>query len=180
MGWVVICELWVEWMDGMHKQFYYAIYVLSVSSCCPFRTQIPACLAAETPGDCPEKKAGLFCSSNRSGIFHVAGRPIVLHVGPNVKNALSCMIQADAVLMGCSTFGQIAGLLSKGISLFSTDCGGNYTPSQYKLTPPLAVAERGYLWVPIAGSWRDPVLTSTKLLRGALDELIATRSVSRV
>lgn len=167
-------------MDGMHKQFYYAIYVLSVSSCCPFRTQIPACLAAETPGDCPEKKAGLFCSSNRSGIFHVAGRPIVLHVGPNVKNALSCMIQADAVLMGCSTFGQIAGLLSKGISLFSTDCGGNYTPSQYKLTPPLAVAERGYLWVPIAGSWRDPVLTSTKLLRGALDELIATRSVSRV
>lgn len=130
---------------------------------------------AETPDDCPEKQAGRFCSPNRSGIFRVAGKPIVLQVGSDVQNAMSCMIQADAVLMGCSTFGQVAGLLAKGISLFSTDCGGPSTPYQYKTIPPLAVAERGYLWVPVSGSWRDPVLASTELLEGALDELIASR-----
>ena len=83
------------------------------------------------------------------------------------------MIQADGVLMGCSTFGQIAGLLTKGVSLFSTQCGGARTPVQYKLIPPLAVAEMGHLWVPVAGSWRDPVLQSPALLTGALDMLIA-------
>ena len=79
--------------------------------------------------------------------------------------------------MGCSTFGQVAGLLTKGISLFSTDCGGPHTPPQYKNIPPLAVAEKGYLWVPISGSWRDPVLASTEILRTALDELIATKRI---
>lgn len=143
-------------------------------------TQIPSCLEAETPEDCPEKRAGRFCHPNRSGVFNVAGMPVMLHVGPDVQNAMSCMIQADAVLMGCSTFGQVAGLLTKGISLFSTDCGGSHTPTQYKSIPPLAVAERGVLWVPVSGSWRDPVLASTALLRGALDELITTRGVLRL
>ena len=142
-------------------------------------TQIPTCLEAETPDDCPEKRAGAFCSPNRSGMFRVAGKPIVLHVGADVQNAMSCMIQADAVLMGCSTFGQVAGLLTRGISLFSTDCGGPSTPHQYKTIPPFAVAERGHLWVPVAGSWRDPVLSSTTLLSGALDDLISIKGVQQ-
>lgn len=99
---------------------------------------------------------------------------MLLHVGADVQNAMSCMTQADAILMGCSTFGQVAGLLTKGISLFSTNCAGPKTPCQYKLIPPLAVAERGHLWVPVSGSWRDPVLISTKILSDALDELLAT------
>ena len=127
--------------------------------------------------DCPEQRAGSFCSPNRSGVFRVAERPIVLHVGPDVRNAMTCMIQADAVMMGCSTFGQVAGLLTKGISLFSTGCAGDRTPYQYRTVPPLAVAERGYLWVPIAGSWRDPVLSWPEIMSGALDELIAITPV---
>lgn len=103
----------------------------------------------------------------------------MLHVGADVQNAMSCMIQADAILMGCSTFGQIAGLLTKGLSFFSTDCGGSNTPDQYKTVPPIAVAERGHLWVPVSGSWRDPVLLSTNLLSGALDDLIATKNLQR-
>ena len=85
------------------------------------------------------------------------------------------MIKADGVLMGCSTFGQIAGLLSRGISLFSTKCGGALPPVQYKSIPPLAVAEMGHLWVPIAGSWVDPELKSTALFSGAVDTLLASR-----
>lgn len=99
----------------------------------------------------------------------------MLHVGPDVRNALSCMIQADGVLMGCSTFGQVAGLMTKGISMFSMQCGGASTPDQYKTIPPLAVAERGHLWVPIAGSWRDPVLASASLFRGALETFLSER-----
>ncbi|CAM9250414.1 unnamed protein product, partial [Hapterophycus canaliculatus] len=139
--------------------------------------KIPECLAAPTPLDCPEKRAGAFCSPIRSGIFEVLGKNIVLHVGSDVKNALSCMIQADGVLMGCSTFGQVAGLLTKGISMFSMTCGGTNTPEQYKIIPPIAVAERGRLWVPIAGSWRDPALTSNHLFAGALETLIAQRGL---
>ena len=135
--------------------------------------QVPACLAATTPDDCPEKRAGTFCPPNRSGVFHVVGKPVVLHVGPDVRSAMSCMIQATGgVLMGCSTFGHVAGLLTRGISFFSTQCGGSHTPDQYKFVPPLAVSERGRLWVPIAGSWRDPVLTSTTLLGSALKTLV--------
>ena len=137
--------------------------------------QIPACEHVETPTDCPEKKAGKFCNPIRPGMFRVSNQPIVLHVGSDVQNAMTCMVQADAVLMGCSTFGQVAGMLTKGISLFSTECNGSSTPPQYKLVPPLAVAERGHLWVPITGSWRDPVLASPELLSGALDDLLATR-----
>lgn len=146
----------------------------------PSCTQITACLETKAADDCAEEKDRAFCSLMRSGIFHVAEMPIVLHVGQNLQNAMSCLTRADAVLMGCSTFGQVAGLLTKGIKLFSTSCEGNYTPNQYKITPPIAMAERGYLWVPVAGSWRDPVLESTELLRGALDELIATRGGFRL
>eukprot|EP00903_Cladosiphon_okamuranus_P019865 g18259.t1 len=68
--------------------------------------KIQECLAAPTPEDCPEKRAGQFCSPTRDGVFEVVSKNIVLHVGPDVRNALSCMIHADGVLMGCSTFGQ--------------------------------------------------------------------------
>ncbi|CAM9457360.1 unnamed protein product [Laminaria digitata] len=138
--------------------------------------QVPACLAADIPDDCPKKRAGFACSPQRSGIFHVLGKPIVLHVGEDVQNALSCMIQADGLLMGCSTFGQVAGLLTKGISFFSMHCSGGRTPTQYKTIPPLAIAERGHLWVPVAGSWRDPVLTSTDVLNSALYTLMSRRN----
>eukprot|EP00752_Nemacystus_decipiens_P015076 g13430.t1 len=138
--------------------------------------KLPECMAAPAPTDCPEKRAGGLCSPERNGIFKVVGKNIVLHVGPDVQNALSCMIHADGVLMGCSTFGQVAGLLTKGISMFSMACGGPGTPEQYKSIPPLAVAEKGHLWVPIAGSWRDPVMMSPTLFRAALDSLLAEKS----
>ena len=99
-------------------------------------------------------------------------KPIILHVGHDVGNAMSCMIQSDGVMMGCSAFGQVAGLLTEGIRFFSTQCDGTNTPDQLKGMPPLAIAERGYLWVPISGSWRDPVLVSTEILDGALDTLL--------
>lgn len=104
----------------------------------------------------------------------------MLHVGESMQNAMSCMIQAGAMFLGCSTFGQVAGLLTKGIKFFSMSCEGNYTPTQYKTTPLMAIAEGGYLWVPVAGSWRDPVLESTELLRSALHELITTRGGIRL
>lgn len=137
-----------------------------------YTTQVPSCLAADIPDDCPQKFAGP-CAPVHSGMFEVVNKPMVLHVHPDVQNAMSCMIQAQGVIMGCSTFGQIAGLFTQGISLFSTQCGGERTPVQYKSIPPLAVAEMGYLWVPIAGSWRDPVLISKDLFRGALDTLLS-------
>lgn len=159
----------VMMLYSMHAEFSHVSVDLS---------QIQECLAAPTPEDCPEKRAGEFCSPIREGVFEVVGKNIVLHVGPDVRNALSCMINADGVLMGCSTFGQVAGLLSRGISMFSTRCDGAKTPVQYKSVPPLAVAERGHLWVPIAGSWRDPVLNSTGVFRRALDTLLSERDLA--
>ena len=156
----------------------HVLSILSSASCSVRSVQIPACLAAPTPTDCPEKRAGSFCSPARDGVFNVVGKNIVLHVGPDVQNALSCMIQADGVLMGCSTFGQVAGLFTKGIKMFSMQCGGASTPDQYKSIPPLAVAEKGHLWVPIAGSWRDPVMASPTLFRGALDHLLEERGLA--
>eukprot|EP00752_Nemacystus_decipiens_P015661 g13975.t2 len=137
--------------------------------------QIQECSAAPTPDDCPEKQAGRWCSPAHDGIFKIVDKKIVLHVGSDVQNALSCMIHADGILMGCSTFGQMAGVLTKGISMFSVQCDGPRTPAQYKLIPPFALAERGNLWVPVAGSWRDPALISTSLFAGALDTLLAGR-----
>ncbi|CAM9300435.1 unnamed protein product [Ectocarpus sp. 8 AP-2014] len=139
--------------------------------------QIEECLAATTPSDCPEKQAGSFCTPRRSGIFRVRDKSIVLHVGSDVQNEMSCMIQADGVVMGCSTFGQIAGLLTRGISFFSTGCSGERTPHQYRSIPPLAIAERGRLWVPIEGSWHDPVMSSTLIFRAALDMLLVAKGL---
>lgn len=142
--------------------------------------QISACVGAKHPDDCPEKRAGASsCRPSRSGVFRVRGRSLLLHVGADVANALSCMIQADGLLMGCSTFGQLAGILNEGgISFFSTDCGGLGTAVQYKMVPPLAVAERGYMWVPVAGSWRDPVLKSSGMFTAALEELLRAKGMS--
>ncbi|CAN0194489.1 unnamed protein product, partial [Scytosiphon promiscuus] len=112
----------------------------------------------ETFLPCPSEQTGLFnefpawpvaadqvaaCSSSEPAIeiFHMADKPIVLHVDHDVENAMSCMIKADGILMGCSTFGQIAGLLTTGISMFSMQCGGERTPQQYRTIPPLAIAE---------------------------------------
>ncbi|CAM9178418.1 unnamed protein product [Ectocarpus sp. 12 AP-2014] len=137
--------------------------------------QVEECLAATTPRDCAEKQARSSCIPKRSGIFRIRDKSFVLHVGSDVQNELSCMIQADGVVMGCSTFGQIAGLLTRGISFFSTRCGGERTAAQSKAIPPLAIAERGHLWVPIEGSWHDPVLSSTSIFRAALDTLVAAK-----
>lgn len=136
---------------------------------------------AKIPEDCPEKRAGAAntCPPARSGTFRVEGKPLFLHVGRDVANTLSCMIQADGLLMGCSTFGQLAGILNRdGISFFSTSCGGLGSPIQDKMIPPLAVAERGRMWVPVAGSWRNPVLRAKPVLSAALDELLQNKGMS--
>lgn len=77
--------------------------------------------------------------------------------------------------MGCSTFGQIVGLFTHGIKFFSVGCVGHVTPVQYRMIPPLAIAEYGHMWVPIDGSWRDPVLSAHKIFDGALKELILAK-----
>lgn len=131
---------------------------------------MPPCLNVEAKTDCEHKQQEGECIPDRSGIFTVLSKPIVLHVGEDVVNALSCMALADGVVMGCSTFGQLAGLLTNGISMFSTACSGLRTPGQYKMVPPIAISERGKKWVPIEGSWRDPKLTATNAWRNALHE----------
>ncbi|CAM9444778.1 unnamed protein product, partial [Ascophyllum nodosum] len=140
--------------------------------------QIPPCLTAETPKDCLLKRVQRGCFPIRSGVFRLQQKPIVLHLSPDVKNALSCMTHSDGIVMGCSTFGQIAGILTNGISFFSMGCVGDRTPIQYKTIPPLAIAERGHLWVPVAGAWYDPVLNSTDILGRALDTLMLDRDGS--
>ena len=91
-----------------------------------------------------------------------------MNVGGNVVQSLRSMISADGVVMGCSAFGQLAGILSKGIKMFSTGCEGNMTWEQNKMTPLFAIAEMGELWVPLEGSWADPTLTNVGILREAL------------
>lgn len=136
------------------------------------------CLAASVPDDCANKRNGFPCPPTRDGVFNVVGKNIVLHNGADVQKDLSCMTRADGLLMGCSTFGQVAGILSRGISMFSLHCGGAHTPDQYKTIAPLAVSEMGRLWVPIAGSWRDPIFTSVSLFRRALDDLLSDRAAA--
>ncbi|CAM9392138.1 unnamed protein product [Scytosiphon promiscuus] len=150
---------------------------------------------SETVMPCPSEKKGLFhefptwpvaadevaacrAAVEHDGIFHVQGKTIMLHFDRDVQNAMSCMIQADGIMMGCSTFGQIGGLFSKGISMFSTQCGGERTPPQYRIIPPLAVSERGHLWVPVVGSWFDPVLEATDIFRNALDVLLDNKGIT--
>ncbi|CAN0175538.1 unnamed protein product [Scytosiphon promiscuus] len=134
--------------------------------------QIEPCVAATTPDQCWEKKHGApSCLPDRSGVFLVQGRPLYLHVGLDVENAMSCMIQADALLMGCSTFGQVAGLFSEGVKFFSIGCQGWLTGPHYKMMPPMAVAEQGNMWVPVTGSWRNPAIYSERILEDALSQL---------
>ena len=83
----------------------------------------------------------LACNPNRTGIFRVRHKPLFLHVGHDVQNDLACMIQADAVLMGCSTFGHIAGALGLGIKFFSLACGGTASTFHYQMMPPLVRRE---------------------------------------
>ncbi|CAM9392060.1 unnamed protein product [Scytosiphon promiscuus] len=150
---------------------------------------------SETVNPCPSEKTGVFgefpawpvtadqvaacrAAAEHDGIFRVRDKAIMLHFDRDVRNTLSCMIQADGIVMGCSTFGQVAGLFSKGISMFSMHCEGERTPLQYKMIPPLALSERGQLWVPIVGSWYDPVLNATHIFRNVLDTLLQTTSKS--
>ncbi|CAN0144776.1 unnamed protein product [Scytosiphon promiscuus] len=134
--------------------------------------QVKPCVTAVTPDECWEKTQGApSCPSPRSGVFLVQRKPLYLHVGLDVENAMSCMIKADGVLMGCSTFGQVAGMFSEGLRFFSVGCEGWVTPSNYKMVPPMAIAERGDMWVPVSGSWRDPVIRSERILNVALSQL---------
>lgn len=82
------------------------------------------------------------------------------------------------MLMGCSTFGQIAGILTNGIKFFSVGCIGRVTPVQYRMIPPLAIAEYGNMWVPIDGSWRNPALTATASFEVALTKLIRQKKTN--
>lgn len=135
--------------------------------------QIQACYNAKEPDNCFEKRQGLGgCIPERDGIFYVQDKPMALHLNPDIRNALSCMIKADGIVMGCSTFGQIAGILSQGISFFSMECAGDMTGIKSRMTPGLAVAEKGHRWVPVRGSWLDPVLYSTDILRLAVEEFV--------
>lgn len=130
------------------------------------------------PVDCPEKQAGGdFCFPTRSGVFHVIGSPIVLNLGTGVMNSFSCMTEADGILMGCSCFGLAAGILNKGIKLFSVSCKGPSTWEQNQIGPPLAVAEQGGMWVPIVGSWHDPVLEKRNIFKNVLRRYLAEKGL---
>lgn len=87
------------------------------------------------------------------------------------------MIQADGILMGCSTFGHLAGLLNKGIKLFSLQCLAHAPAPQYKLIPPMAIAEKGYMWVPVSGLWTDPAIVSPAIFEATLDEHLRNRDM---
>ncbi|CAM9977081.1 unnamed protein product [Scytosiphon promiscuus] len=138
--------------------------------------QIEACMVAPAPDQCWEKSHGApSCNPDRSGVFLVQGRPLFLHVGLDVENDMSCMIEADALLMGCSTFGQVAGLFSEGIKLFSTGCAGWRTARHYQMIPPTAVAEEGKMWVPVSGSWRNPKIYSERILEVAISQMFDKR-----
>ena len=134
--------------------------------------QAKACSTVETPAHCQDEKLGQENRApNRSGISHLRDKPAALHLNPDIRNALSCMIKSDGIVMGCSTFGQIAGILSNGISFFSMGCQGDMTGPKSRMTPGLAIAERGHRWVPVRGSWFDPALYSIDILRAAIEEL---------
>ncbi|CAN0219303.1 unnamed protein product [Scytosiphon promiscuus] len=84
---------------------------------------------------------------------------------------MSCMVNADGILMGCSTFGQVAGVFSEGVKFFSVSCEGWLTGPHYKMVPPMAIAEKGDMWVPVSGSWVDPAIRSEGILHVALSQL---------
>lgn len=133
--------------------------------------QVQSCLAEERCGD-GLTAIGVSCGRGVPDTFSVEGRRVVLHLGDDVAKSMSCMIHADGILTGCSTFGQVAGLFTTGLRFFSLGCRGDdlqFTPRQYQMLPPFAVSERGDMWVPVRGSWFDPELLSDRLLEAALD-----------
>lgn len=145
-------------------------------SATPARTQVRACIEAKVPDDCAEKQAGgEVCYPKRSGLFHVRGTSIVLNLDPDAINALECMIEADGVVMGCSPFGSLAGILSRGVKIMSAACRGVMSWEQSQLAPPFAIAERGKMWVPIAGSWHNPTMKSTAVFQHTIKLHIANR-----
>lgn len=77
--------------------------------------------------------------------------------------------------MGCSTFGHVVGLLTKGIRFFSVGCVGHVTPVQYRMIPPLAVAEYGHMYVPISGSWRNPEIMFPSIFDTVLTERLINK-----
>ena len=87
------------------------------------------------------------------------------------------MTKADGILMGCSTFGHISGVLNEGLKFFSFECAGERTPNHYKMMPPLAIAEQGNLWVPVTGSWHDPSILSEAIFEAALDQHLENKRV---
>ena len=135
-------------------------------------TQVQECFEIKLSGDCERRATTNACSPNGSGIFRINQRYILLHVGRDVLSSLSCMIQSDGIVMGCSSFGQIAGILTRGISFFNVQCTGRQTAPHYKSIPALAVAERGHRWVPVAGTWSEPMLNSTDILRRVIKNQI--------
>ena len=140
--------------------------------------QIEPCLNPKIPEDCPEKRAGAkSCNPKRSGIFRVSGKPLYLHVGYDVQTELTCMAKADGILIGCSAFGQTAGVLNEGLKFFSFECGGKSTPGHNNMIPLLAIAESGNLWVPITGNWRDPSILSEAIFEAALEEHLKNKGV---
>lgn len=87
------------------------------------------------------------------------------------------MIQADGILMGCSTFGHVAGLLNKGMKFFSLQCLATLAAPHYKLIPPMAIVEQGYMWIPVSGSWPDPAIASQVIFEATLDEHLRNRNM---
>ena len=138
------------------------------------KSQIRACNDARVPIDCPEKDVGgKVCYRAQSKEFKVIGKPIVINTSGDVVNVLGCMIAADGIATGCSSFGVLAGILSSGIKMFSTGCSGHQTWIQNQVATPLAVSEQGYMWVPLSGSWQSPVLERTGIFSRALQQHVA-------
>ena len=168
-------------LSAYHSQTQHKIYLTKNrwGSCVrsllnSFLRQIQECNVAEVPIDCPERQlGGNVCYPVVPGEFKVIGKPIMINVSPDVVNVLGCMIVADGIVMGCSAFGALAGILSNGIKMFTTGCSGRLTWIQNKVSPPLAVSELGYMWVPLSGSWETPMLDKPGLFFRALQQKAA-------
>ena len=96
-------------------------------------------MKATSPGECPEKDAGVpSCYPTRSGIFAADGREMDLHVGRDMQNDISCMANANGVLMGCSTFDQVAD--TRGTQ---SDAFTRITDAFTRLTTSWCIVDRG-------------------------------------
>lgn len=100
-----VCWTFVCWIFSQKIEFYtqngiFRVFLKTNTFFCFFfyawLLKIEPCLTATRPPDCPEKRAGAAnCNADRSGIFKVQDMPLVLHVGDNVHECLSCMIQVS-------------------------------------------------------------------------------------